>query len=88
MNSGDIIACGTNHEGLGPLRDGEMVDFEIRGIGRMRLSVRDRFRRSWEKGIGHHRFSPAAARAHSEVCCQTCRQGSRPAERVRPWRNA
>jgi hypothetical protein len=25
------IACGTNHEGLGPLQDGEVVDFEIRG---------------------------------------------------------
>ena len=23
MNSGDLIACGTNHEGLGALQDGE-----------------------------------------------------------------
>ena len=38
LNSGDLIACGTNHEGLGPLQDGEVVDFEIHGIGRMRLS--------------------------------------------------
>ena len=29
LNSGDVIACGTNHEGLGPLQDGEVVDFEI-----------------------------------------------------------
>ena len=41
LNSGDLIACGTNHEGLGPLQDGEVVDFEIHGIGRMRLYVRD-----------------------------------------------
>src|SRR5688572_14362690 len=26
LNSGDVIACGTNHEGLGPLQDGEVVD--------------------------------------------------------------
>jgi 2-keto-4-pentenoate hydratase/2-oxohepta-3-ene-1,7-dioic acid hydratase in catechol pathway len=51
LNSGDVIACGTNHEGLGPLQDGEVVDFEIHGIGRMQLRVRDPLARSWEKGI-------------------------------------
>jgi len=51
LNSGDVIACGTNHEGLGPLQDGEVVDFEIHGIGRMQLRVRDPLTRSWEKGI-------------------------------------
>ena len=51
LNSGDLIACGTNHEGLGPLQDGEVVDFEIHGIGRMRLSVRDPLKRTWERGI-------------------------------------
>jgi hypothetical protein len=51
LNSGDLIACGTNHEGLGPLQDGEIVDFEIHGIGRMRLQVRDPLKRTWEKGI-------------------------------------
>ena len=51
LNSGDVIACGTNHEGLGPLQDGEVVDFEIQHIGRMRLDVRDPLKRSWEKGI-------------------------------------
>jgi 2-keto-4-pentenoate hydratase/2-oxohepta-3-ene-1,7-dioic acid hydratase in catechol pathway len=51
LNSGDVIACGTNHEGLGPLQDGEVVDFEIQGIGRMRLHVRDRLKRTWDKGI-------------------------------------
>ena len=51
LNTGDLIACGTNHEGLGPLQDGEVVDFEIRGLGRMRLDVRDPLKRTWEKGI-------------------------------------
>ncbi|HAM41457.1 MAG TPA: hypothetical protein DCP69_09005 [Candidatus Omnitrophica bacterium] len=32
LNSGDIIACGTNHEGLGPLQDGEAVEFDIHGL--------------------------------------------------------
>ncbi len=64
LNSGDIIACGTNHEGLGPLQDGEVVDFEIHEIGRMRLSVRDPLKRSWEKGIymGSDSTNPEAVR--------------------------
>jgi 2-keto-4-pentenoate hydratase/2-oxohepta-3-ene-1,7-dioic acid hydratase in catechol pathway len=64
LNSGDLIACGTNHEGLGPLQDNEVVDFEIHGIGRMRLSVRDPLRRTWEKGIymGADSTNPEAVR--------------------------
>ena len=64
LNSGDLIACGTNHEGLGPLQDNEVVDFEIVGIGRMRLNVRDPLKRSWEKGIymGADSTNPEAVR--------------------------
>ena len=64
LNSGDVIACGTNHEGLGPLQDGEVVDFEIQGIGRMRLDVRDPLKRTWEKGIymGADSTNPEAVR--------------------------
>jgi 2-keto-4-pentenoate hydratase/2-oxohepta-3-ene-1,7-dioic acid hydratase in catechol pathway len=51
MNSGDVIACGTNHEGLGALQDGETVEIEIERIGRMRLSVHDPLKRTWERGI-------------------------------------
>ena len=29
LNSGDLIACGTNHEGLGALQDGERVEIEV-----------------------------------------------------------
>jgi len=64
LNSGDVIACGTNHEGLGPLQDGEVVDFEIQHIGRMRLNVRDPLKRTWEKGIymGADSTNPAVVR--------------------------
>jgi 2-keto-4-pentenoate hydratase/2-oxohepta-3-ene-1,7-dioic acid hydratase in catechol pathway len=64
LNSGDVIACGTNHEGLGPLQDGEIVDFEIHGIGRMRLHVRDPLKRTWGKGIymGADSTNPEAVR--------------------------
>jgi 2-keto-4-pentenoate hydratase/2-oxohepta-3-ene-1,7-dioic acid hydratase in catechol pathway len=64
LNTGDVIACGTNHEGLGPLQDGEVVDLEIGGIGRMRLDVRDPLKRTWDKGIymGADSTNPEAVR--------------------------
>jgi len=51
LRSGDLIACGTNHEGLGPVQDGETLEMLIHGIGRMTLKVADPLKRSWERGI-------------------------------------
>ena len=51
MNSGDLIACGTNHEGLGALQDGETVGIEIQHIGKMTLKVADPLKRKWERGV-------------------------------------
>jgi len=51
LNSGDIISCGTNHEGLGALQDGETVEIEIEKIGLMSLTVHDPLKRTWERGV-------------------------------------
>jgi 2-keto-4-pentenoate hydratase/2-oxohepta-3-ene-1,7-dioic acid hydratase in catechol pathway len=51
LRSGDLICCGTNHEGLGPVQDGETLDMLIHGIGRLTVNVMDPFKRSWERGI-------------------------------------
>jgi 2-keto-4-pentenoate hydratase/2-oxohepta-3-ene-1,7-dioic acid hydratase in catechol pathway len=51
LNSGDLIACGTNHEGLGALQDGETVEIEVQHVGRMKLNVSDPLKRSWERGV-------------------------------------
>jgi len=66
MNSGDVIACGTNHEGLGALQDGETVEIEIERIGRMQLKVRDPLKRTWERGIymGADSTHPEAVKRH------------------------
>jgi len=66
MNSGDLIACGTNHEGLGALQDGESVDIEIQNIGKMTLKVSDPLKRSWERGIymGADSTNPDAVKRH------------------------
>jgi 2-keto-4-pentenoate hydratase/2-oxohepta-3-ene-1,7-dioic acid hydratase in catechol pathway len=66
LNSGDLIACGTNHEGLGFLQDGETVDIEIQHIGKMSLKVRDPLKRSWERGVymGVDSTNPDAVKRH------------------------
>lgn len=66
LNTGDLIACGTNHEGLGALQDGETVEIEIERIGRMSLNVVDPLKRSWERGIymGADSTNPEAVKRH------------------------
>ncbi len=66
MNSGDLIACGTNHEGLGALQDGETVDIEIQNIGKMTLKVADPLKRSWDRGVymGADSTNPEAVKRH------------------------
>jgi len=66
LNTGDLIACGTNHEGLGALQDGETVEIEIERIGRMSLNVLDPLKRSWERGIymGADSTNPEAVKRH------------------------
>jgi len=51
LRSGDLIACGTNHEGLGPIQDGETLRMLVHGIGEFAVTVRDPLKRSWERGI-------------------------------------
>lgn len=48
LNPGDIMACGTNHHGLGPLQDGDVVDMEIEKIGKISFKVSDPQKRYWD----------------------------------------
>ena len=68
MNSGDVLSCGTNHEGLGPLQDGETGVIEIQDIGRMTIHVADPLKREWERGIymGENSTNPAAVAARQQ----------------------
>lgn len=69
LNSGDVLACGTNHEGLGPLQDGEICDFEVEKVGRMRLHVSDPLKRTWERGVymGENSTNLEARRQRGEL---------------------
>jgi 2-keto-4-pentenoate hydratase/2-oxohepta-3-ene-1,7-dioic acid hydratase in catechol pathway len=46
---GDIVATGTNHRGLNPFMDGDTIEQEIEGLGRLKFSVRDDLKRSWAR---------------------------------------
>lgn len=51
LEPGDVIATGTNHQGIGPVQDGETVTIEIERIGRFSVKVSDPLKRSWPKAI-------------------------------------
>ena len=49
LEVGDILATGTNHRGLHPFQDGDRIELEIEGIGRLAITVRDDLKRTWER---------------------------------------
>jgi 2-keto-4-pentenoate hydratase/2-oxohepta-3-ene-1,7-dioic acid hydratase in catechol pathway len=66
LYSGDVISCGTNHEGIGNLQDGDTVVIDIEGIGRMMQKVVDPLHRQWERGVymGENSTHPDALKRH------------------------
>ena len=49
LEPGDVLATGTNHRGLSGFQDGDRIEMEIEGLGRLRLSVRDDLKRTWAR---------------------------------------
>ncbi|HXH82794.1 MAG TPA: fumarylacetoacetate hydrolase family protein [Candidatus Tectomicrobia bacterium] len=49
LEPGDLLATGTNHRGLSPFQDGDVVELEIEGLGRLRTGVRDDLKRTWDR---------------------------------------
>jgi 2-keto-4-pentenoate hydratase/2-oxohepta-3-ene-1,7-dioic acid hydratase in catechol pathway len=47
LEPGDVLATGTNHRGLSAFMDGDVVELESEGLGRLRISVRDALKRTW-----------------------------------------
>jgi len=46
---GDVVATGTNHRGLSAFQDGDRVELETEGLGRLHIGVRDELKRSWSR---------------------------------------
>jgi len=49
LDIGDILATGTNHRGLNPFQDGDTIELETQGLGRLRFRVRDELHRTWAR---------------------------------------
>jgi 2-keto-4-pentenoate hydratase/2-oxohepta-3-ene-1,7-dioic acid hydratase in catechol pathway len=49
LEAGDVLATGTNHRGLNPFQDGDRVELEVEGLGRLRIKVRDDLKRTWAR---------------------------------------
>jgi len=49
LEPGDILATGTNHRGLSSFQDGDRVELEVEGMGRLAFSVRDDLKRTWSR---------------------------------------
>jgi 2-keto-4-pentenoate hydratase/2-oxohepta-3-ene-1,7-dioic acid hydratase in catechol pathway len=62
LEAGDILATGTNHRGLHPFMDGDKVELEVEGMGRLHISVRDEFKRVWKRETRLDRLEAAKAR--------------------------
>jgi 2-keto-4-pentenoate hydratase/2-oxohepta-3-ene-1,7-dioic acid hydratase in catechol pathway len=61
IGPGDLIATGTNHGGLNPFMDGDEIELEVEGLGRLRISVRDDLKRTWKRETRHDRQAQGKA---------------------------
>ena len=55
LEPGDVLAMGTNHMGLSAVQDGDTVELETEGLGRLRVHVRDDLKRTWARETRHER---------------------------------
>jgi len=49
LEPGDVLATGTNHRGLSGFQDGDLIELETGGLGRLRVHVRDDLKRTWSR---------------------------------------
>jgi 2-keto-4-pentenoate hydratase/2-oxohepta-3-ene-1,7-dioic acid hydratase in catechol pathway len=49
LEPGDVLATGTNHRGLNPFQDGDRVEVEVEGLGRLAFKVKDDLKRTWAR---------------------------------------
>jgi len=47
MEPGDVLPTGTNHRGLNAFQDGDIVELETEGLGKLTIYVKDDLKRTW-----------------------------------------
>ena len=49
LEPGDILATGTNHRGLSAFQDGDTIELETEGLGRLAFKIKDDLKRTWAR---------------------------------------
>jgi 2-keto-4-pentenoate hydratase/2-oxohepta-3-ene-1,7-dioic acid hydratase in catechol pathway len=49
LDPGDILATGTNHRGLNAFQDGDQIELETEGLGRLKIKISDALKRTWSR---------------------------------------
>ena len=53
LKPGDIVAAGTNHQGLSGIQNGDRLELETDGLGRLTVHVKDELGREWARTTRH-----------------------------------
>lgn len=70
LHPGDVICCGTNHQGLGAMQDGDEVVTAIDGIGSFTLYVKDDKKRTWERGVDRETAERVRSQGQQQAASQ------------------
>ena len=49
LEPGDILATGTNHRGLSAFQEGDAVELEVQGLGKLTVKIKDELKRTWAR---------------------------------------
>ena len=49
LEPGDVLATGTNHRGLSGFQNGDRIELETDGLGRLHVNIRDDLKRTWDR---------------------------------------
>ena len=74
LEPGDIVATGTNHRGLNPFMNGDKIELEVEGLGRLTFTVKDELERKWERITRlqmHERANQKTAGNYPDITPQT-----------------
>ena len=67
LHPGDVICCGTNHQGLGSVQDGDAMVTTVSGVGSFSVQIRDEHERAWQRGIDREAGERVKAAAQHPV---------------------
>ena len=66
LQSGDILATGTNHRGLNPFMNGDKIELACEGCGTLHITVRDDLNRTWSRITRLQHKQSGAEGAHTK----------------------